>query len=310
MNISSFKVSIVIPIYNEEGNILVLSQKLIEVLYTYDYEIIFIDDGSKDNTLCVLKELHARNQKVHYLSFSRNFGHQNALRAGLNYASGDCVISMDGDLQHPPELIPIMIEKWKEGYEIVYTKRKDDPKTSIIKRLTSRCFYCFMNIISDLDIEQGTADFRLLDKSIVEVFHKIHENALFIRAMVRWLGFKQYGLEYMPNERFWGKTKYSPSKMLNFAIEGITSFSVKPLRISTFLGGWMALFSFFYGIYALWIKFFTNNSVQGWTSILIVVTFIGGIQLIMIGILGEYLGRLFIEAKNRPNYIVREKSFD
>lgn len=311
MNSNSFKISVVIPILNEEGNVAISTEKLIEVMKIYyDYEIIFVDDGSKDNTLSIIKDSRKANDKIHYLSFSRNFGHQNALRAGLDYATGDCVISMDGDLQHPPELIPAMIEKWEEGYDIIYTLRKDDPKIFLFKRFTTWLFYKIMNMFSDINIEQGTADFRLLDKNVVEVFRKLEEDSLFFRGMVKWLGFRQHGIEYMPSDRFSGKSKYSKSKMLKFALSGITSFSVKPLHISTFIGLLIAFSAFLYGGYALFIKLFTDKSIEGWTSVLVSVLFIGGIQLIMIGILGEYIGKLFIESKKRPNYIIRDKSFN
>lgn len=309
MKSNNFKVSVVIPILNEEGNIDILIQKLIGVIEKYsDYELLFINDGSTDKTLEIIQEKRRNNNKIHYLSFSRNFGHQNALRAGLDYATGDCIISMDGDMQHPPELIPKLIEKWQEGYDIVYTLRKDDPKTSFFKRKTASCFYWIMNKFSNVKIDKGAADFRLLDKNVVEVVKSIKENDLFMRGMVSWLGFKQYAIEYIPEERHWGKTKYTLGKMIRLAITGITSFSLKPLHISTMLGYIIATLAFLYGIYAIIIKLFTNNTISGWTSVLTVVLFIGGIQLIMIGILGEYIGKLFIEAKKRPNYIIKEKS--
>ncbi|MFH0976568.1 MAG: glycosyltransferase family 2 protein [Spirochaetota bacterium] len=306
-----FKLSVVIPIMNEEGNITLLIKKLYEVLKIYsNYEIIFIDDGSTDGTFEVIKKLNSNDANIKYLSFSKNFGHQNALKAGLDYAKGDCVISMDGDLQHPPELIPQLIEKWQEGYDIVYTLRKDDPKTGTIKKITAKIFYKLSNFLSDIKIEHGSADFRLVDRSVVEVIRPLHESPLFFRGIIRWLGFKQYGVEYMPEERFWGKTKYSFRKMFSFAISGITSFSVKPLHFSTKIGTIIAFLSFCYGLFALYIGLFTNKAIEGWTSLLIVISFIGGIQLIMIGIIGEYLGRLFMSQKCRPNYIIKEKSND
>lgn len=302
------KVSVLIPIKNEEGNVSRLVTTLLAVLENSNYEIIFIDDGSTDNTLHHLKSLHTQNEKIHYLSFSRNFGHQSALRAGYHYASGDCVICMDGDLQHPPQLIPQMVEKWREGYDIVNTIRKDGATTGFIKKLTSSFFYTLMNRLSDIKIEKGSADFRLVDKHIVEVIRNFQESPIFFRGIISWLGFKQYAIEYIPDERTWGKTKYSFTRMLKFAVSGITSFSIKPLRLSAFTGLVVALFAFLYGLYAIYMKIFQNNTIPGWTSTLIVISFIGGIQLIMIGILGEYIGKLFIESKRRPDYIIREKS--
>jgi dolichol-phosphate mannosyltransferase len=244
------------------------------------------------------------------LSFSRNFGHQNALRAGTLYASGDCIISLDGDLQHPPELIPDLITKWKEGFDIVYTIRKDEKKIPVLKRVMSVLFYKLMNAISDMNFEHGEADFRLLDKNAAAELNNLNENAIFFRGMVKWLGFEQIGIEYTPDDRTWGKTKYSRKKMFALAISGITSFSIKPLRISTIIGISIAFLSILYGIYALYIKFFTDNSIEGWTSVFFMVTFIGGIQLIILGIIGEYIGNIFLESKKRPHYIIEEDSLD
>jgi dolichol-phosphate mannosyltransferase len=309
MRSKNFKVSVIVPVYNEEGCLTFISGKIVGVLSHYsDYEILFVDDGSKDSSLSILKKLHSENLKINYLSFSRNFGHQNALRAGIKHASGDCIISLDGDLQHPPELIPELINKWIEGYEIVYTIRKDDSEISAFKKFTARLFYKIMNAISDINFEQGEADFRLLDKAAAAELNKLSENAIFFRGIVKWLGFRQIGIEYLPEKRIWGKTKYSRKKMFALAISGITGFSIKPLRISTLIGISIAFLSLIYGIYALYIKIFTNTSIEGWTSVFFMVSFIGGVQLIMIGILGEYIGNIFIESKKRPQYIIREES--
>lgn len=311
MRKDDFKVSVIIPVYNEEGCLLTVAQRVVKVLeHYYDYEILFIDDGSTDSTMNVLRKLHSDNKRINFLSFSRNFGHQNALRAGTRHASGDCTISIDGDLQHPPELIPDLITKWNEGYDIVYTIRKDGKKTSVLKKVTSRLFYKLMNAISDINFEQGEADFRLLDKNAATELNKLDENAIFFRGMIKWLGFNQIGIEYAPDDRTWGKTKYSRKKMLALAISGVTSFSIKPLRISTIIGVLIAFLSLLYGIYALYVKFFTNNSIEGWTSVFFMVTFIGGIQLIILGIIGEYIGNTFLESKKRPHYIIKEGSFD
>jgi glycosyltransferase involved in cell wall biosynthesis len=306
---TTFKISIIIPAFNEEGNIRIIVDKLVKILNNYhDYEIIFINDGSVDNTLSVLKELNHANNKIRYISFSRNFGHQLALKAGIDHATGDCAISMDADLQHPVELIPSMIEKWQEGFEIVYTIRADDPRTSFFKRLTSDLFYKLMNSISDIKIVQGTADFRLLDRDVIDVLKNMQEHSLFIRGIIPWMGFSQYGMQYVPNERFWGKSKYSVKKMIRFAFNGITSFSTKPLHLATLMGLFISLLSFVYGFVAIMGKIFNDKAVSGWTSVIVSVLFIGGIQLVMLGIIGEYLGKLFIESKRRPNYIIREKS--
>lgn len=303
------KISVVVPIMNEEGNIEVLIKKISDVLNNYfDWELLFVDDGSKDKTLDVIKRKHLENDKIKYISFSRNFGHQNALRAGFDFADGDCVVCMDGDMQHPPELIPQMIEKWREGYDIVYTIRLDDPKTSFLKRKTASIFYGIMNKFSDIKIDRGAADFRLVDRSVAEVIKTIREENLFMRGMISWLGFKQYGIKYRPEKRHWGKTKYTFRKMVGFAIAGITSFSIKPLHISTIFGYTMALAAFIYALYAIIVKLFTNNTVSGWTSMLVAILFIGGMQMVMIGILGEYIGKLFMESKKRPSYIIKDKN--
>jgi polyisoprenyl-phosphate glycosyltransferase len=309
MRSDNCKVSVVIPVFNEEGCLIELTGRLVKVLECYpDYEILFVDDGSRDNSLTILKNLHSVNQKINYLSFSRNFGHQNALRAGTKFATGDCIISLDGDLQHPPELISELISKWFEGYDIVYTIRKDLRRSSFFKKFTGRLFYKIMNMVSDINFEQGEADFRLLDKKAATELNHLSENAIFFRGIVKWLGFNQTGIEYVPDQRVWGKTKYSRKKMFALAISGITGFSIKPLRISTLIGISIAFLSLIYGIYALYIKFFTDKSIEGWTSVFFMVAFIGGVQLIMIGILGEYIGNIFIESKKRPHYIISEES--
>jgi len=307
----NFKVSVIIPVFNEAANIPLLTERLIEVLKKYNtYEILYIDDGSIDDTYNVIKDINAINQSVRFVSFSRNFGHQSALKAGLDYADGDCVISMDGDMQHPPALIDKMIDKWKEGYEIVYTIRKDNKSDiSFFKSTTSRLFYYLINKLSDMPINEGAADFRLLDEKVVKVIrNEINEYFLFLRGMVSWVGFRQYAIIFTPEKRFAGKTKYSLKKMINFAFNGITSFSTKPLRIAIYSGFIVSFLSFIYAVYAVYMSIYNDKTVAGWTSVIISVLFIGGIQMILIGILGEYLGKLFIENKRRPNYIVKDMS--
>jgi len=309
MNNCNFKISVVIPAFNEEGNITILTEKLLEILENYgNYEILFVDDGSKDNTLNVLRDLIKKNNNIRYISLSRNFGHQNALKAGLDHAKGDCVITMDGDMQHPPELIPEMVEKWLDGYDIVYTLRDDDNETSWLKRKTSNLFYRLMNRISDVHVEKGAADFRLLDSSVVDVLKEVKEYYLFFRGLTSWAGFRQIALHYKPNKRHSGETKYSIRRMIGFALTGITSFSLKPLRLSILLGTFFAFLAFLYGIYAIIMKFFTNQALPGWASVLVSVLFIGGFQLIVLGIIGEYIGKMFMESKHRPHYIIKEKA--
>ncbi|RJO61045.1 glycosyltransferase [candidate division WS5 bacterium] len=303
------KVSVVIPAYNEAGNIKLIADQIArQLIGTDSYELIFVDDGSADSTLTEIKRLAANNNSVKFISFSRNFGHQRALKAGLDHASGDCVISMDADLQHPPELINKLIAKWKEGYDVVYTVRKDLKNTRLFKRTTSMFFYKLINRISDVDIPLGAADFRLLDKKVVDELRGFKENSLFIRGLVSWLGYKQTGIEYITNDRHSGSTKYTLMKMIAFAVHGITSFSIIPLRISILVGFIVSMFAFLYTTYALLTKFYFKTAIAGWTSILISVLFLGGIQLIFLGVIGEYLGKMFVESKNRPHYVIKEKN--
>jgi dolichol-phosphate mannosyltransferase len=300
-------ISIIIPAFNEEGNIKPIKKEIDKYLKGKKYEIIFIDDGSYDDTLVRLEELSKKDNRVKWLSFSRNFGHQIALKAGIDSAKGDCVISMDADLQHPPHLIPRMIEKWKEGYDIVYTIRKSENKNKSFKNITSVLFYKIMTKISGLEIPEGAADFRLIDRKVADVVKKFNENDVFLRGLFFWLGFSSVGISYSPQKRFSGKTKYSLRKMIKLAITGITSFSVRPLRLATYLGSFISIVAFFYGVYAIAIRIFTKQAILGWSSLLASILFLGGVQLLMLGIIGEYLGKLFIESKKRPNYIIKKK---
>ena len=302
------KISIVIPCYNEEGNIFILEERIAKVLQNISYEILFVDDGSTDKTLFNIKKLKKQKNNINYISFTRNFGHQYALKAGIDHSYGDCTVSMDADLQHPPELIPELIKKWQEGYDIVYTQRIENKKNSFFKKHTSKFFYKIINYLSDTKIEERTADFRLTSKKATEVIRGINETNIFFRGLVPWTGFKQHKIQYRVEERYSGKSKYSVTKMFSFAVSGITSFSVVPLRISVFLGLIISILAFIYGIFALMTYFFTDKTITGWTSVLASTMFISGIQLLMLGIIGEYLGKLFIGSKNRPLYIINEKS--
>ena len=305
--------SIVIPTCNEEGNIQPMYERLVAVMNDIEvsaFEFVFVDDGSSDQSLMKVRELRASDKRVKFIQLSRNFGHQNALKAGLDYAQGDAVISMDADLQHPPELIPTLFEKWKAGFEVVYTIRKDDQKVPLLKKWTSKAFYRLTNKLAEIPMEEGTADFRLLDRKVVDALKKFTESHLFLRGIIPSLGFKQIGIPYTPHARVSGQTKYSFTKMLRFALTGITSSSAKPLYFSIYTGLFFAMLAFLYGIYAIYIAAFTDEAITGWTSIIASILFIGGIQLIMIGILGIYLGKLFIQSKNRPLYLITEKELD
>ena len=302
-----FKVSVVIPAYNEAENISPLLERLLPVLQQYnDYEVIFVDDGSQDNSLDVLERYHTDNAKIHYISFSRNFGHQYALRAGLEYATGDCVISMDADLQHPPELLTEMIEQWKKGYSIVYTVRQDTEGTGFLKKTTSWLFYKVFSFFSGLKLPQGTADFRLLDRKAVDVLAAMQEGNLFLRGMVFWMGFKQKAVPYKAEKRFKGKSSYTLSKMVALAILGATSFSIKPLRVAIYLGLFFALLGGVFTAYVLYQKLFGGSVITGWASLMSVMLILGGVQLFMMGIIGEYIGMIFMETKRRPRYIVQK----
>lgn len=305
------KIAIVIPSFNEEGNIEIMAKSIKETMQVlpYDYELIFVDDGSSDNTLIKLKELSQSFDNLFFVELSRNFGHQNALKAGVDIANANAVITMDGDMQHPPELIPELLKKWEEGYDVVYTRREDDKSNSFIKSKTSKGFYSVMNYLSEVKFEPGTADFRLMDEKVVAVFTDFSENELFIRGLVSWLGFKQFALDYVPAERFSGKSKYTMKRMMRFAIQGITSFSTRPLHIAIFLGIGLSFFAFFFYIgYVLYSMYF-GNVISGWASVISTIVFFGGLNLIVLGIIGMYIGKLFIQSKQRPNYLIRSTNY-
>jgi dolichol-phosphate mannosyltransferase len=300
-------ISIVIPLFNEEGNIAVLYTALIPVLETISsqYEIIFVDDGSKDKSFELVSQICQQNSKVLGISLSRNFGHQIALTAGMEHASGKVVITMDADMQHPPEIILELYNMYKQGYDIVNTIRLETADSSIFKKITSRYFYKLINNLSDIHIEPASADFRLMNRKTVDAFLKLKEKDRFTRGIISWMGFKQAQVEYNAPERFSGKSKYSLFKMFRFAADGITSFSAKPLRISFYAGLIVSFVGLLYAIYAV-VEYFKGNTSPGWASTLVSILIIGGIQLISIGIIGEYLARVFNEAKNRPLYFVKQ----
>ncbi|UUC46295.1 glycosyltransferase family 2 protein [Flavobacterium cerinum] len=299
-------VSIVIPAYNESDNIRNIFDKIAVVFNTlpYEWEVIFVDDGSKDETLSTVKALSKEYNNAFFLEFSKNFGHQLAVKAGLDNAYGDCVISLDCDAQHPPEIIPDMLVKWEEGFDIVYTIREEDKRLSKAKRSSSNLFYKLVNSLSDIELEAGTADFRLMDRTVVNVFRNFHETEPFLRGLTKWLGFKQYGIRYEPAERFAGNSKYSLKKMVRLALHGVTSFSIKPLYTAVYVGLIMSLLSLLYIPYVVY-AFYNHIEVSGWASIIITIVFFGGLQLIMLGIIGIYVGKMFMQTKNRPNYIIR-----
>lgn len=307
-------VSVIIPVFNEEDNIAPLAEALGKVLpVSGDHEIIFVDDGSTDRSLPILRSLSRVDPKIHYISLSRNFGHQTALRAGMEAASGDCAVMMDGDFQHPPSLLPALFAEYEKGADIVHTKRLEAKPglaghVPFAKRLSSRLFYLLVNTLSDTKIEPGSADFRLLSRRAMEALLSMREQNLFLRGALPWTGLPSTEISYTPDSRKSGTSKYTLSKMVSLALDGITSFSVKPLRLTSFAGLLISGAGFAYALYALIMRLGTDQTVEGWTSILISVLIIGGIQLLSLGIIGEYLGKLFMEAKGRPRYIVKESS--
>ncbi|MCI5217598.1 MAG: glycosyltransferase [Candidatus Electrothrix sp. LOE2] len=298
------KISVVVPLYNEERNVAAMAAGVIK--HIEEVELIFVDDGSQDNTLAEIKKVASNEKNVFYLSLSRNFGHQSALRAGLDLATGDAVITMDGDMQHPSELLPEMIKQWRNGYEIVFTVRQDMNDSSWFKRKTSTLFYRIMNSMAGIRLHEGSADFRLLDRKVVDALKNMRENAVFYRGLISWVGFRQCSLSYMPHCRIHGSSKYSVRKMFQLALDGMTAFSFLPLRLAAVTGLFLAFLAFLYVFYALLIKLFTDQAVSGWLSIMAGIYFLGGIQLLFIGLCGEYIGRIFMEVKQRPHYLVSE----
>lgn len=303
-------VDIIIPAYNEADNLKKLASEIHEHLRHYiNYRVIFIDDGSTDNTCEVLNAICSDDECVDSISFTRNFGHQSALLAGIRYCHADCAISMDADFQHPVSMLKEMIEKWVQGYEIVYTIRKEDPHASYLKRQTAGLFYCLLNFLSDeSQIEKNTPDFRLLDKKVVNVIKEMNENTLFIRGLIHWFGYKSIGLEFVAGNRKNGKSRYSLKKMMQLAFSGITSTSLKPLYFSLYIGFFLSVVSLFYACYAVFLKLFTDYAIQGWTSVLITVICFGSLQLFVLGIIGIYISKIYLETKARPVYLIKEKT--
>jgi len=302
------KISVVIPLFNEENNIRQLYDELIPVLtkLVNNYEIIFVDDGSRDGSFEIVKQFSLENKSIKGISLSRNFGHQIALTAGLHQAKGETVITMDADLQHPPNLIPELYKLYKNGYDIVNTIRLDTADAGIFKKFTSNIFYKLLNYLSDIKIEPASADFRLMSRKAVDAFISINEKDRFTRGLVSWMGFKQVSLDYFAPPRFAGKSKYTIRRMFSFGLDGITSFSSKPLRISFYFGISVFVFGIIYAIFAI-INYFHGMVIPGWTSNLVSILLIGGIQLVSIGIIGEYIARIFNEVKARPLYFIKDK---
>jgi dolichol-phosphate mannosyltransferase len=300
--------SIIIPIYNEEKCICALWERLRlleQRMEEYSIEFIMVNDGSSDRSLSMLKEIAGQHRNVKLISFSRNFGHQIAISAGIEHAQGEAVAIMDADLQDPPELIFEMLNKYQEGHDIVYAVRRERRGETFIKKKSAECFYRTVNRLSSIPIPRNTGDFRLMSRRAVDSLNLMKEKDRFVRGMISWIGFKQTGIEFDRDPRVAGETKYPLRKMLKFAFDGILSFSNVPLRLATWLGFATSVFAVFY-IFIVLIKKFMGYTLPGYASIMVSILFLGGVQLITIGILGEYIGRIYNEAKARPLYIIEE----
>ncbi|PKG21822.1 glycosyltransferase family 2 protein [Niallia nealsonii] len=304
----NIKYSIIIPVFNEEQVIEHTYERLKIVLDSTaeTYELLFINDGSRDSTVDILKHLGKTDNHIKIIDFSRNFGHQIAITAGMDYAKGDAIIIIDADLQDPPELILEMIEKWKNGYDVVYAKRTARKGETFFKKQTAALFYRTLRAMTDIEIPIDTGDFRLIDRKVCEQMQNVHERNRFVRGLVSWVGFKQTAVEYERDERYAGETKYPLKRMLKLSIDGITSFSYKPLKIANYLGAALSTIGFIYMLVVLYQKLFTTTTITGWSSIIVIQLFFSGIILMMLGVMGEYVGRIYDEAKNRPLYIVQD----
>ncbi|MBK6965490.1 MAG: glycosyltransferase family 2 protein [Bacteroidales bacterium] len=304
--------SVVIPVFNEEKVLDELVGRLNEACETITpvFELIFVNDGSSDGTLQKLRNFAETNKHIRYISFSRNFGHQNAVMAGIIRSRGNAVVLIDGDLQDPPELIPELYAKFREGFKVVYAQRNHRKGESLFKKLSAGVFYRTLKKITSIDIPLDTGDFRLISREVVNHLISMDESSKFLRGQIAWLGFRQISVEFDRQERKAGKTKYTFRKMMRFAMDGITSFSNFPLQIATFLGFLFSVIAFFIILYALYSKFILEEVVTGWTSIMISSMFIGGVQLLCIGIIGEYISRIAVDVKKRPSFVIEETNCD
>ena len=301
-------ISIVVPMYFEEEVAQECYNRITAVMNSnhYNYELVFVNDGSTDRTLEILEQLAMNDNRMKVISFARNFGHQIAVTAGIDYAKGDAIVIIDADLQDPPEVIPELVNKWLEGFDVVYAKRKKRKGETLFKLLTAKYFYKFLNYMSDIDIPKDTGDFRLIDRKVAAVFRKMTEKNRFVRGMFSWIGFTQTYIEYERDERFAGETKYPFKKMIKFASDGIIAFSSKPLKLVMTLGSASVLVSIIVLLYSILTRLFGHEVQPGWASIMVAITFFSGIQLLGLGIVGQYIARIYDESKNRPIYIVKD----
>jgi glycosyltransferase involved in cell wall biosynthesis len=309
MNQNQIVCSIVIPMYNEEEVIAETYKRLKKVMDETGepYELVFVNDGSRDRSAAIIAELAQTDDCIRLIDFSRNFGHQIAVTAGLDYAQGQSIVIIDADLQDPPEVIPRMLEKWREGYDVVYGKRLKRQGETFFKKFTAFAFYRILGALTNDSIPKDTGDFRLIDRKVCDAMKKLPEKNRFLRGMINWVGFKQIAVEYVRDERWAGETKYPLKKMLKFASDGIFSFTYKPLKLATYIGFLLSASGFLYLLYVLYQRLFTSSTQTGWASIIAVNLVFNGIILVILGIIGEYIGRIYEEVKGRPLYIVREK---
>lgn len=302
-----YKYSIVVPVFNEEKVLNELYRRLTIVMSKLreSYEIIFINDGSIDNSLEIMEKLHSKDKRIKIIDFSRNYGQQIATTAGIDYATGEAIVIIDADLQDPPKVIPELVKKWKKGYDVVYGVRKKREGENFFKKVTASIFYKFLNKITDINIPLDAGDFRLIDRKVANNLKTIREKNRYIRGLTSWIGFRQIGVLYDREKRFAGYTKYPLGKMLKLALDAVFSFSNYPLKIAIYIGFLISGLSFLYLIYVLILKIFMDVTIQSWASIIVAVFFLGGVQLICIGIIGEYIGRIGEEVKKRPLYIIK-----
>ena len=303
------KITIIIPAYNEEESLPHLYdrlEKLMNSMENYEFEILFVNDGSKDNTINLIKEYREKDNRICYVDFSRNFGKEIAMIAGLDYATGDCVIFMDADLQDPPELIPELVKYWEEGYDDVYAKRSSRKGETWLKKFTSKMYYRVLQHLTNVPIQQDTGDFRLLDRRCVNALRKMRESQRNSKSMFSWIGYKKKEVLYDRDPRIAGKTKWNYKKLVDLAIDGITSFTTSPLRISTYISIPTFIVLFVYFVYVIAKCIVTSTMIQAYQAIILLILFFSGVQILLFGIIGEYLGRIFNESKDRPLYLVNE----
>ncbi len=301
--------SVIIPVFNEEPVIIETYKRLTKVMEGMGetYELLFVNDGSRDMSAAIIADLCSKDKSVKLLNFSRNFGHQPAITAGMDFAAGDAIVIIDADLQDPPEVIPEMLKLWRQGYEVVYGKRSERKGESAFKKFTAKMYYRLLKNMTNVDIPVDTGDFRLIDRKVCDAMKMLGEKNRYVRGLVSWTGFNQTAVHYVRDERFAGETKYPLKKMIRFAMDGIAAFSYKPLKLATGTGFAIALLSFIYLVVILFQKLVYGNVIEGWASTIAVILFSQGIVLIMLGIMGEYIGRIYDEIKNRPIYLISQK---